>query len=45
MTAGLDALLGMLRPGPSDRPSLALATFLWCTALLVTTHRAPFIRV
>lgn len=39
------ALLGMLRPTKSDRPSLVLATLLWCTALLVVTHRAPFFRV
>jgi 4-amino-4-deoxy-L-arabinose transferase-like glycosyltransferase len=39
------ALLGMLRPKLSERPSLVLAAFLWCTALLFATHRAPFFRV
>ncbi|MEP6618834.1 MAG: hypothetical protein ABJE47_05950 [bacterium] len=39
------ALLGIRRPTNSGRPSLALAVALWCGALLVATHRAPFVRI
>jgi hypothetical protein len=39
------ALFGLRRPGPSDRPSLVLATAGWCSALLLLTHRVPFVRV
>jgi hypothetical protein len=39
------AALGVRRPEPSGRPSLALATALWCFVLLAVTHRVPFVRV
>jgi hypothetical protein len=39
------ALAGARRTEPSDRPSLALATVLWCAVLLAATHRVPFVRV
>ncbi|MEP6990651.1 MAG: hypothetical protein ABJA80_06950 [bacterium] len=39
------ALVGMRRPVRADRPSLALATLLWCSAVLLVTHRSPFVRV
>jgi hypothetical protein len=38
-------VLGLRGPERSDRPSLALATGLWCGALLLATHRVPFVRV
>ena len=41
----LIALAGIHPTDKRDRPSLALAAGIWCTALLVATHRAPFIRV
>ena len=39
------AMLGVRRTAPSDRPSLAVATSVWCGALLAITHRVPFVRV
>jgi hypothetical protein len=39
------AFVGAWRTGRTERPSLALATALWCGALLVATHRVPFVRV
>lgn len=39
------ALLGLRRLAPSRAPSLALATIGWCGALLLLTHRVPFVRV
>jgi hypothetical protein len=39
------ALLGLRRLAPSRAPSLALATLAWCGALLLFTHRVPFVRV
>ena len=42
--AGL-ALLGARRRGVNARPSLALASLIWCGLLLIATHRAPFVRV
>jgi len=39
------ALLGILRPAPSTRGRLTTAALLWCTLILVATHRAPFHRV
>ena len=41
----LIALLGVRRLSRSERPSLALATGVWCLAVLLGTHRAPFYRV
>jgi hypothetical protein len=39
------AVLGLRGPERGDRPPLALATALWCGALLLATHRVPFVRV
>ena len=39
------ALLGLRRLAPSGAPSLALAAAAWCGALLLVTHRVPFVRV
>ena len=39
------ALVGARHHPESDRPSLALATTLGCGALLLATHRVPFVRV
>lgn len=39
------ALLGLRRLAPSRAPSLALATVVWCTGLLLLTHRVPYVRV
>lgn len=39
------ALIGAWRTERSDRPSLAVATTLWCGVLLGATHRVPFVRV
>jgi hypothetical protein len=39
------ALLGLRRREESERPSLAVAAAIWCGALLVVTHRVPFVRV
>jgi hypothetical protein len=39
------ALIGIARPIRSERPSLALATALWCGVVLAATHRVPFVRV
>ena len=39
------ALLGVFRRAPSGRSRLAVAALLWCTLLLIATHRAPFHRV
>lgn len=39
------ALVGGWRTERSDRPSLVLATTLWCGLLLAATHRVPFVRV
>ena len=39
------ALAGVRRPARPSGASLTLATMLWCVALLVATHRVPFIRV
>ena len=39
------AVAGLRRIEPASRPSLVLASALWCGALLVATHRAPFVRV
>jgi hypothetical protein len=41
----LVALLGMRRLSKSERPSLVIATGVWCVAVLLGTHRAPFYRV
>lgn len=38
-------VLGLKRSARADRASLALATTLWCGALLAATHRVPFVRV
>jgi hypothetical protein len=38
-------LAGAWRTEPSERPSLAIATVLWCALLLAATHRVPFVRV
>lgn len=39
------ALAGVWRRERSDRPSLVVATALWCGVLLTATHRVPFVRV
>jgi hypothetical protein len=39
------ALFGLRRVDQRDRPSLELATLAWSTALLLVTHRTPFVRV
>jgi hypothetical protein len=39
------ALAGVRRTGRAERPSLALATAVWCAVLLAATHRVPFVRV
>ena len=39
------AVAGLRRIEPASRPSLVLASALWCGVLLVATHRAPFVRV
>jgi hypothetical protein len=39
------ALFGMRRTGTTERPSLGLATVLWCGVLLALTHRLPVVRV
>ena len=39
------ALVGMLRHVPTPRGRLVMAALLWCTLLLLATHRAPFHRV
>lgn len=39
------ALIGLRRLAPSGSPSLALATIASCAALLLFTHRIPFVRV
>ncbi|HET7188493.1 MAG TPA: hypothetical protein VFI52_10070, partial [Gemmatimonadaceae bacterium] len=39
------ALIGGWRGDRPDRPSLLLATTVWCGALLGATHRVPFVRV
>ena len=39
------AVAGLRRIEPASRPSLVLASALWCGALLLVTHRAPFVRV
>jgi hypothetical protein len=39
------AVVGVWRTERSARPSLALATVLWCALLLAATHRVPFVRV
>jgi hypothetical protein len=39
------ALAGAWRAARSERPSLVLATVLWCAVLLAATHRVPFVRV
>ena len=39
------AIIGVWRTERGDRPSLAVATMLWCGALLGATHRVPFVRV
>ncbi len=46
-TAGVAflALIGVRRRAPDDRPSLVAAAAIWCGALLMATHRAPFVRV
>lgn len=41
----LAALAGLFPGEQRDRPSLALATTLWCVLLLAATHRVPFVRV
>ncbi|MCY7379074.1 MAG: glycosyltransferase family 39 protein [Gemmatimonadaceae bacterium] len=38
-------VVGLHRIEPASRPSLVLASALWCGGLLVATHRAPFVRV
>ena len=39
------AVAGARRVRQGGRPSLALATLLWCGLLLAVTHRVPFVRV
>jgi hypothetical protein len=39
------ALAGAWRTERTERPSLALATVVWCAVLLAATHRVPFVRV
>lgn len=39
------ALVGTWRGERADRPSLVVATALWCAALLAVAHRVPFVRV
>jgi hypothetical protein len=39
------ALAGVWRTERAARPSLALATVMWCAVLLAATHRVPFVRV
>jgi hypothetical protein len=39
------ALLGLHGPARGERASLSAATVLWCGALLLATHRVPFVRV
>jgi hypothetical protein len=39
------ALAGVRRTERAERPSLALATVVWCAVLLAATHRVPFVRV
>ena len=39
------ALVGTWRVERADRPSLVVATAVWCGVLLAATHRVPFVRV
>ncbi len=45
LIAVLGVVVGRAARRERRRASLALATALWCTVLLVITHRVPFVRV